>query len=468
MDVIIILLFALAVAFARAMIDNVAVTPDFWIMLLLDILIAMAAGYIIGRGIGLMLSTALMPNFKIASVLLIGYFIFTSASYVPNLIYDSFGLKIKFEPLLMTMVAGFTVTNFTYYRNQFEDLLHKISPWVYVAFFTLTGLGLKLDILVSTIGIAAILFVIRMLAIIIGTYLGGTIAGETPTFRRYAGLGLITQAGIALGLARETAVIFPNTIGNGFATLIISTIVLNEIFGPILLKTVLRKVGEAFVPDTLQGKPRRLLILGIEPQSIALRQMAMRGWQVVVADTDAERVKGLAAEDVDERVIPQIDKETLAVLFHSPNDALVAMMDDDRANMEACVLAKEEFGLETLVVRLRDVGLRDVFTQLGARVIDPASAMVHLLDQSISAPEAVDLLLQQDQNYKITQIIVNSDSIDGLALRDLRIPTDVLILEIVRDGQAIVPHGFSIIRQNDKLTLVGSPDSLAKLALRFA
>lgn len=468
MDVAIIVLFALAVAFAGAMIDGDPVTVGFLMILVLDIVIALVAGYLIGRGIGLLLSTPLDSKLKISSLLLIGFLLFESANYVPTWVYDAVGIKIKIEPLLMTMVAGFTVTNFTRYRQQFEDLLHKISPWVYVAFFTLTGLGLKLDILLSTIGIAAILFAVRMVAIIIGTYIGGVIAGEKQDFRRYAGLGLITQAGIALGLARETAVIFPDTLGGEFSTLIVSVIVLNEIFGPVLLKFALRQVGEAYVPEG-GGKPRRLLILGVEPQSIALaRQMTIRGWEVVVADTDSKRVEALSTEDVDERVIPHIDKETLASLFNSENDALVAMLDDDQMNMHACLLAKEEFGLESLVVRLRDVSLREVFTQLGARVIDPTSAMVHLLDQSVNAPEAVDLLLQQDPNYKITQLIVNSKSVDGLPLRDLRFPTDVLILEIVRDGQAIVPHGFSTLRQSDKLTLVGSPNSITEVALKFA
>ena len=468
MDVVIIVFFALSVAFASAMIDGDPVTGGFIVILIVDIVIALLAGYAIGRGIGIMLSTTLHTTAKAALLLVLGYLLFESANYVPTWIYDATGIKIKIEPLLMSMVAGFTVTNFTRYRQSFEDLLHDISPYVYVAFFTLTGIGLKLDILVDTIGIAAILFGVRMGAIIIGTYIGGTIAGEPQEFRRYAGLGLITQAGIALGLARETAVFFPDTLGGEFSTLIISVVVLNEVFGPMLLKYALRQVGEARMPDGTVREPRNLLILGIEPQSIALaRQMTARGWQVVVADTDAERVEALAAEDVDERVIPHIDKQTLAPLFKSERDALVAMMDDDNANWYATTLAKDDFNIESVVVRLRDVSRREDFMHIGARVIDPTSAMVHLLDQSIHAPEAVDLLLQQDPDHQIAQIRVEEKAVDGLPLRDLRLPGDVLILEICRGGHAIVPHGFSTLHVSDEITMIGSPNSLAEVTLKL-
>jgi Trk K+ transport system NAD-binding subunit len=422
----------------------------------------------VGRGIGALFAAKLPTWVRMAALLLIGFLIFESANYIPVWVEGILGVKIKIEPLLECMVAGFTVTNFTQFRKPFEDLLHDISPWVYVAFFTLTGVGLKLDILVNTIGIAAILFGVRLVAIVIGTYIGGTLAGEPREFRRFAGLGLITQAGIALGLARETAVFFPDTLGGEFSTMIISVVVLNEIFGPMLLKYSLRQVGEAQMPDGSSGEQRRLLILGVEPQSIALaRQMTAKGWQVVVADTDPQRVEALAAEDIDERVIPEINQEVIIELIKGERDALVAMMDDDDANMRACMIAQDEGGLRSLVVRLRDVTRREDFVNMGVQVIDPSLAMVHLLEQSVNAPEAVKLLLQQDPDHQVAQITVTDKAIGGLQLRDLRLPGDVLILEISRNGQVIVPHGFSELRMSDKVTLIGSIDSLTEVTLKL-
>ncbi len=144
--------------------------------------------------------------------------------------HDNLPVEIHIEPLLIAMIAGFLVTNFTAQREHFDEILHDVGPIVYVAFFTLTGISLKLDILLTTLPIAVVLFLVRVFAIFVGAYLGGRFAKESSSYRKYAWLGLITQAGIALGLAREAAVEFP-LLGDSFATMIIAVVVLNEIFG---------------------------------------------------------------------------------------------------------------------------------------------------------------------------------------------------------------------------------------------
>lgn len=466
MDVVIIILFAVSVAFATAMIDGDPVTVSFLLILILDIIIALVAGFLLGKFIGIVLSTSLQKWMKAIVLLLLGFLIFEAGYYVPEIAYEIVGFKIKIEPLLIAMVAGFTVTNFTRFRQPFEDLLHDISPYVYVAFFALTGVALKLDILIATIGIASILFLTRMVAIIIGTYVGGTIAGEPDSFRKWAGLGLVTQAGIALGLARETAVAFPDTLGGDFSTMIIAVVVLNEVFGPLFLKYALRKVGEARVPDSERN--RQLVILGVEPQSIALaRQMNLDGWNVILADTSKERIEQLRPDDIDERHIEDISTESLGNLIKGSSSALVTMLDDDKENYRACQLASEEFDIESMVVRLRDLSLREKFLDLGVRVLDPASAMVSLLNQYLRAPEAVNLLLHQNPDHDVMQIRVTEKAIDGLQLRDLRLPSDVLILEILRNDEVIVPHGFSNLKIADEVTIVGSPDSLTEVTLKL-
>jgi Trk K+ transport system NAD-binding subunit/Kef-type K+ transport system membrane component KefB len=468
MDVVIIVLFAISVALASALIENEPLDAQFAILLVIDIAIALLAGYLIGLFFRLMLSTSLGTITKAAIMLLVGLIVFEAGYRVPDWTSAAFGVKIKIEPLLISMVAGFTVTNFTPYRHEFEDILHQISPFVYVAFFTLTGIALKLDVLFATIGVALILFLVRMIAIVAGTYVGGTLAGESPVFRRWAGLGLITQAGIALGLARETATEF-TSLGSEFATLIISVVVLNEIFGPLLLKYSLRQTGETH--EAVKGElddVRDVLILGVEPQSIALaRQLTSNGWQVIVADTDQEQVERMASEDVDERHITAITVSVFSELVSNKTDALVAMMEDDHANYSACELAYEKFGIRKLVVYLKDTTLRPQFEELGVRIIDTSSAMVNLLDQYVRAPEAAELLMHHDPTYDLRQITIREKSVDGMLIRDLRLPTDVLVLEINRSGNTIVPHGYSKIQIDDEVTLVGKPDSLQQATLKL-
>jgi Trk K+ transport system NAD-binding subunit len=54
-----------------------------------------------------------------------------------------------------------------------------------------------------------------------------------------------------------------------------------------------------------------------------------------------------------------------------------------------------------------------------------------------------------------------------MLLRDLRLPPDVLFLEITRNGHAIVPNGHTHLHLKDDVTLLGQPDSLDELTRRI-
>jgi Trk K+ transport system NAD-binding subunit/Kef-type K+ transport system membrane component KefB len=468
MDVVIIVLFAIATSLAGALLTGTSLSVSFLALLALDLGLAVGIGWVAGQLLKVVLGQRWPRLAKTALVLAVGFGVYELASWVKTASVAELGFEIYIEPLLIAMIAGFIVTNFTRFRDEFDQILHDVGPAVYVAFFTITGLALKLDLLWATLPVAAALFFVRMAGIGIGTAIGTTLAGESGRVRAFGWMAFITQAGIALGLAREVAVQFPD-LGNAFATLIISVVVLNEIFGPIFLKSVLKRVGEANIPT---GKPgdeaRGALILGVEGQSVALaRTLGAKGWRVVMADPDAEHIRRLAAEDVDERHIPAVTEAVLDELLADDTAAVVALLPDDAANLRALRYASERYGVERLVVRPAGRRHAEAFAELGAFVVDPATALVALLDRAVRAPQSAALLLRQDPDRSVVQLRVSNPDLEGVPLRDLRLPLDVLFLEVSRNGSAVVPSGHTVLHRGDEVTLVAKPGSLDEARLRL-
>lgn len=470
MDVLIIVLFAVTTSLASVLLTNTDFSGLFVAQLALDLSLAVGIGIIVGKLLQAVLAIRLHPLAKTGLVLLIGYGVYFLSDQVKSVTPDLVGYEVYIEPLLICLIGGFMITNFTRHRDEFEALLHDVSPMVYVAFFTLTGISLKLDILLQTLPFAVALFLVRMAGIYGGTFLGSRMANESETFKKYAWLAFITQAGIALGLAREVSVQFPS-LGTAFATLIISVIVLNEIFGPMLLKIALKRAGEAHIPGDLPEREpvRDALILGVEVQSLQLaRELQRHDWRVVMVDTDADHVRALAAEDVDERHVSAINAETLAQLITVNTDAVVAMLDNDEDNLTACEYALEKFNVPRLVVRPHDVANIETFSDLGVFVVDPMSAMVGLLEQAVIAPQSAALMLYRDpEHFEIVQRTVTNPDVEGRLVRDLRLPTDVLILGIKRNGHSILPSGYTLLHMLDDITLVGKPDSLEEATIKL-
>ena len=63
-----------------------------------------------------------------------------------------------------------------------------------------------------------------------------------PTLRRWGWSGLVSQAGLALGIAARIQGEFPS-FGAAFAAMAVATVALNELVGPVLFKTALDRTG---------------------------------------------------------------------------------------------------------------------------------------------------------------------------------------------------------------------------------
>lgn len=145
---------------------------------------------------------------------------------------------------------------------------------------------------------------------------------------------------------------------------------------------------------------------------------------------------------------------------------LVAMLPDDDHNLLACETAYEA-GVPRVIVRLNDLTRREEFTALGAYVVDPATAIVSLLDQFVRAPQEAAQLLYGGEQRDMVQVTITDRDVTGIPLQDMRVPVDILFLSIMRKGQSIVPHGRTVLHLNDEVTVVGSPQSLEEITLRF-
>jgi Kef-type K+ transport system membrane component KefB len=155
------------------------------------------------------------------------------------------GLKyVQVDPLLTFMTAGFVVQNLS---NQGEKLLHAVEQMgsvVFVLFFATAGAELDVPLLKQAWAIALALCFLRSLFTFIFSRLSARIAGDPPVVRKWGWAGLVSQAGLALGLGIVIEGAFPG-IGTPFRSLVIAAVAINEMIGPVLFKLALDRTGES-------------------------------------------------------------------------------------------------------------------------------------------------------------------------------------------------------------------------------
>ena len=336
-------------------------------------------------------------------------------------------------------------------------------------FFTLTAASRGLDLLAKTWPIALALYFVRMGAIYIGAFTGGVMAREPMSHNRVRWMAFVTQAGVGLGLAREVAVEFPDW-GPAFAAMIISLIVLNETTGPLFFKWAINHVGEAHKRGDFQtdNGPQIAVIIGLEGQGLALaRQLQGHGWDVRIASRTASDRDDVLSSDVPITLIPDLNLETLMALEVGKASALVVMLSDEE-NYQICELAYEHCGTPTIVARLNHQANYDRFHDLGVLVVDPANAMVHVMEQFVRAPTAAALLMGMEEGQEIVDLEMRNPNLHGIALHDLRLPLDTLILSVHRGNQMLISHGYTILHTGDRVTVLGSTESLVEVGRRLS
>ena len=154
------------------------------------------------------------------------------------------GDRLHFEPLLAALAAGLVVENVAPPSGDaLKEAVERGALPVLVLFFVAAGASIQLDALAAIGFVAVAVSAARMTLIRIGTALGSRAAGVGPPESRLVWMGLVSQAGVTLGLTILVASEFP-TWGATLQTLMVALIALHELIGPMLFRTALARAGE--------------------------------------------------------------------------------------------------------------------------------------------------------------------------------------------------------------------------------
>lgn len=466
-DVFVIVLFSFTLEVCVAFFEGSDFNLLFAGLITFELMSSVGIGFLLGYILVGILKTNWPQRYKTILILLFGYLTYVLHHWLGDITFQNFNHSISIEPLLVCLIASFRVTNYSVFRAEFLRILEKSAKYIYIPFFLLAGASLKLDLFVQVAGIAFIMFFVRLLGLMVGGYMGGSLSGEAPFIKKLAWMPYVTQAGVGLGLTTVVANTFPEW-GVEFSTIVISVIVVNQIVGPGIFKWAINKVKEGHTrADTpaFDGT-KDAIIFGFETQSVALaRQLQEAGWEVKIA-TLLHDINRHEYEDLDIHHIDELNIEALNKLDCKLSEAVVLMLTDEE-NLVLCNLIYEHIGTHEIIVRLNHRYNFNKFHDLGALIVDPSTAIVSLLDHFVRSPQAASLLLGMQDDQDTSDIQVLNRDIQGMLIRNLRLPADVIILSVKRRGNLIISHGYTRLRAGDTLTMVGSKKSLADVSLKF-
>lgn len=228
----------------------------------------------------------------------------------------------------------------------------------------------------------------------------------------------------------------------------------------------------AFGHDDCQA--RRVVVLGGGNIGLALAQLIEKTYpqtMVKLIDRDAVRceavAKGLArgivlAGDV-------LDPEILHEAGVSTAETVVAVTDVDETNILAALLAKR-YGAKRTMTLLNSANYGALTAPLGIdAVINPRAITVSNILQHVRRGRIHAIhSLYEGFGELIEADALQTSGLVGKPLRDVRLPSGVLLGAVVRDQKVISPRGSTVVQAGDRVVLFATADAIKKVEKLFS
>lgn len=239
-DAVGLVVFSVSFGVARAMVNgefsmiSIAVEP------IIEIVCSLALGALMG-----VLFTFCERFFNSNSkrlCLSLTFVLFTVA--LSKLKFEIGGVHVGFSALLVCMMLGTMFCNLCDFSPEIMDRTDRWTAPLFALFFVISGAELELNVFsdLAIVGIGAAYILSRSAGKYLGAYSSCKISKCDEKTTRYLGVTLLPQAGVALGMS--VTVMELGEIGAIIRNIILFSVLIYELCGPVLTKIALTKAGD--------------------------------------------------------------------------------------------------------------------------------------------------------------------------------------------------------------------------------
>jgi len=154
---------------------------------------------------------------------------------------------IGVSAILACMALGTAVINLNVQiGSRSNELIDNIMTPIFVLFFAAIGMAMDFSLFHLIWPLVIVYCVGRSIGKITGCSLGGVLSKSEPKIKKYLGLAMLDQAGVAIGLAFLAAQALSGyELGGTIIALMATTTVVHGLFSPPLIQYAVKKAGEA-------------------------------------------------------------------------------------------------------------------------------------------------------------------------------------------------------------------------------
>ncbi len=198
--------------------------------------------------------------------------------------------------------------------------------------------------------------------------------------------------------------------------------------------------------------------------SLLARQLSDKGHSVAVIDRDGEAFRrlgpdfrGLQVQGVG------FDKDTLIRARISEAHAFAAVSSGDNSNIIAARVAREQFGVETVVARIYDQRRAAVYERLGIPTVATVPWSTDRLLRAIIPDDMLSEWRDPTGKVAIASLPYHLGWV-GRTLHELEAACHVHVAFVIRFGEALLPDDSTVVQDGDIIYAAVITDEISTAA----
>ncbi|HVB96538.1 MAG TPA: NAD-binding protein [Chloroflexota bacterium] len=195
------------------------------------------------------------------------------------------------------------------------------------------------------------------------------------------------------------------------------------------------------------------------------------GHEVLVIERDRRKADGIS-EELGSVVLrgDACEASTLSEAGVNRADVVAAVTGDDEDNLVICQMAKKKFNVARTIARINNPKNERIFQILGIdATVSSTDIIMQQIEQKLPAKSLLHIRVLEDADIELVEADVSANStMVGKRIRDVKLPTDTLILVVAHAGETKLVNGDTRLAAGDHviaLTRTKNEDVLRGLLL---
>ncbi len=145
-------------------------------------------------------------------------------------------------------------------------------------------------------------------------------------------------------------------------------------------------------------------------------------------------------------------------------DAVITLTNDEETNILVSLLAKR-IGVPQSITKINKFSYFPLMSAIGIeQVVSPRLSAINTILQHIRRGKVLSAISLKGEQAEVLEVIALATSdIVGKPLKNVGFPKGALLIGIIRDGQAIIPSGDSIVNPDDRIIIFATRQAVVKI-----